>query len=566
MEGKSRAALRREKKKSKAQQRRPQQEQQPGQQQEHKQPRDQQGPDQAPAKKRRREPPAATGGSGGGSALLLPTAALPEVGAEAAAGAGEAAPSVRCIDQDAPVPGLRALGKLAADDALTSDARAAAALAWLVAPLSAEDFLEQHFERRPLLVRRRGAATAGWYRDLLSTEAIRESLRLQRLVQGEDLTVTHYDGRQRADRHAAGQRLGPRELAAALEAGSSVRLLCPQRHHDGVWYLLSALEEAFGCMVGANAYLTPAASQGFAPHYDDIDAFICQLEGRKRWRVYSFPEAEGPLPRFPSEDLTQTELPPLLLETVLEPGDLLFLPRGFVHQAETVSQQPSLHLTVSAGQNNAWADLLELLVPQALAAAAAAAPALRRSLPSDYTEFMGAAHSDRSDEEDPRRAAFRAALRHHLHRVVDEADDLLDAAADQMAKRWVSDRLPPPLTPREEAYTAEGGGGDKVLGPDSRLRLVRRGVARLVVEDGMAVLYHCMENARAHHAAPLRPLEFPLEDALAIDRLLAAYPEAVRVRDLPHPPTEDLPTKITIATALFREGILLREEQEEERK
>lgn len=52
---------------------------------------------------------------------------------------------------------------------------------------------------------------------------------------------------------------------------------------------------------------------------------------------------------------------------VLEPGDLLFLPRGFVHQAEALATsaaeaQPSLHVTLSTAQNNAWADLLELVV------------------------------------------------------------------------------------------------------------------------------------------------------------------------------------------------------------
>lgn len=34
------------------------------------------------------------------------------------------------------------------------------------------------------------------------------------------------------------------------------------------------------------SYLTPAGSQGFAPHYDDIEAFVMQLEGKKKWKLY----------------------------------------------------------------------------------------------------------------------------------------------------------------------------------------------------------------------------------------------------------------------------------------
>ena len=33
-------------------------------------------------------------------------------------------------------------------------------------------------------------------------------------------------------------------------------------------------------------YLTPAGSQGFSPHYDDIEAFVMQLEGKKKWKLY----------------------------------------------------------------------------------------------------------------------------------------------------------------------------------------------------------------------------------------------------------------------------------------
>lgn len=67
-----------------------------------------------------------------------------------------------------------------------------------------------------------------------------------------------------------------------FDAGWSVRILHPQRWSDKLWQLMSALETYFGTCMGCNAYLTPKASQGFAPHWDDIDAFIVQLEGKKR--------------------------------------------------------------------------------------------------------------------------------------------------------------------------------------------------------------------------------------------------------------------------------------------
>jgi lysine-specific demethylase/histidyl-hydroxylase NO66 len=84
----------------------------------------------------------------------------------------------------------------------------------------------------------------------------------------------------------------------------------------------------FGCFVGANLYLTPPDSQGFAPHYDDIEAFILQLEGKKHWRIY-LPPTECKLARFSSRDFKEGEdnLGTPVMEVVLEPGDILYFPR-----------------------------------------------------------------------------------------------------------------------------------------------------------------------------------------------------------------------------------------------
>ena len=116
------------------------------------------------------------------------------------------------------------------------------------------------------------------------------------------------------------------ELWSNFESGCTIRLLCPHKYNDSIQSLLSMLEIEWGCMAGANAYLTPKSSQGFSPHYDDIDAFCLQLQGSKRWKVYN-PIMK--LPRTSSEDFTSEDLEGMkpALDVTLNEGDLLYMPR-----------------------------------------------------------------------------------------------------------------------------------------------------------------------------------------------------------------------------------------------
>jgi hypothetical protein len=106
--------------------------------------------------------------------------------------------------------------------------------------------------------------------------------------------------------------------------------------------------------VGANAYLTPPHARGFPAHFDAHDVFVLQLEGTKHWSVYP-PAMAAPLPDqwFPVHG-KPLGLP--LYEVALQAGDLLYIPRGYVHEART-STCASLHLTVGVDALT-WLDLL----------------------------------------------------------------------------------------------------------------------------------------------------------------------------------------------------------------
>lgn len=72
------------------------------------------------------------------------------------------------------------------------------------------------------------------------------------------------------------------------------------------------------------------------------------------------------LPRYSSRNLSREELGKPIKQLTLEAGDMLYFPRGFIHEACTDASSHSLHITVSIYQNTAYVDLLEKLLPEAL--------------------------------------------------------------------------------------------------------------------------------------------------------------------------------------------------------
>lgn len=60
-----------------------------------------------------------------------------------------------------------------------------------------------------------------------------------------------------------------------------------------------------------------------------------------------------------TENFDGAEIGEPILEVVLEAGDLLYFPRGFIHQGDCLPDAHSLHITISSYQKNSWGDLLQ---------------------------------------------------------------------------------------------------------------------------------------------------------------------------------------------------------------
>ncbi|PMQ13999.1 putative ribosomal oxygenase [Pseudomonas sp. AD21] len=93
-----------------------------------------------------------------------------------------------------------------------------------------------------------------------------------------------------------------------------------------------------------NGYLAFNPQAAFGNHWDCHDVFAIQLVGRKRWRIYP-PTFELPMPGQTSKEFKSECSETPVLDTVLEAGDLLYVPRGWWHSAIAVGE-PTFHVAV----------------------------------------------------------------------------------------------------------------------------------------------------------------------------------------------------------------------------
>lgn len=223
--------------------------------------------------------------------------------------------------------------------------------AQFIAPLDPVSFRADCFGRRPVHVRGGGSARSG----LLPWKRFNEVLAIAPYWNEDSLKV-YFRSRaalrenycDTADlRAGASAPVNPAKVKALLGLGASLvanhlHRVCPE-----VGRAVAMLEREFSARSFANVYCSFRGVQAFQTHFDLHDVFAVQAEGTKTWRVYES-RADNPVaPVPPGEEwekwLVETR-GKLLFEAEMQPGDLLYLPRGQYHDALT-GAEASLHVT-----------------------------------------------------------------------------------------------------------------------------------------------------------------------------------------------------------------------------
>ena len=219
-----------------------------------------------------------------------------------------------------------------------------------VAPLGGERFLAEHWGERPLHVR---AAERGrkpvidWarFRALLAVRSHWSEANINLILNSRPVGRDHFMEPAAA---AGGGLADPNKVAAFLAMGASLVANSVEQIAPEIRALTAMLSERFGATANANLYCSFGGIQAFDSHFDPHEVFALHCEGEKTWRIYEN-RADAPLAATTGSNTLQHRIDQLkggvLMEVRMRPGDLLYIPRGYFHDA-LASSEASLHVTL----------------------------------------------------------------------------------------------------------------------------------------------------------------------------------------------------------------------------
>ncbi|HYF06335.1 MAG TPA: cupin domain-containing protein [Acetobacteraceae bacterium] len=220
-------------------------------------------------------------------------------------------------------------------------------LADLLAPMSPEQFFAEYYDRQPLHLQGKASKFAhvlSWRQinRLLDMSHIWTDHSLKLVLDGTPIPAAQYCTRATTREAMQGLQPDAARVQDWVKRGASVVMNDVDSLTPGLAAVSDALEAAGLGKAQANVYVSWQSHKAFAAHYDTHDVWAVQVEGEKSWNVWEG-RAEYPIghPAFRSltQDHHERAKGRLRAKVTLKTGDLLYLPRGWYHDA--LAEAPS---------------------------------------------------------------------------------------------------------------------------------------------------------------------------------------------------------------------------------
>lgn len=422
-----------------------------------------------------------------------------------------------------------------------------------IAPVTRDEFFSTYWEKKPLLIQRSDPNVQSYYRSLFPMQDLKLASG-QGIYYSRDVNLCKCKDGKKVLLPRRGKANYTEIMKDFRNAKATIQFHQPQRYNDKLWQIMEKLECFFGTLVGCNVYITPSGSQGLPAHHDDVEVFILQVEGEKHWRLY---EPIVPLAReYDVAPVDKVKTP--THDFLLKEGDMLYFPRGVVHEADTpAGSSHSTHVTISTYQNISWADYVQDLMPALLHDGAKENVDLRKGIPLQQLLCLG-----------PTSAG--STLAGLLKDLANRLEGGCQLRSCEMLRDFMGSRLPPYVKDGAPLNKETGNTKKSVHPPNlnSTIRLQYQDYAAITVDhvpkmldptdELMIYVFHALNNNRESHmvsdteeSPPVSGLRFPLSHMNALKAIWES--KLLHVNDLP---LEDDHDKVNLAISLWTEGLI----------
>ncbi len=222
----------------------------------------------------------------------------------------------------------------------------------LLRPVTPDQFRAEYVGRKPLHIpaagdgRKAGILTWADLNRLLGQAALwtADHLRLMRNYVAVPPDQYCYPV---ATPHGEVMRPWAQKVEVFLSAGASLIANDVLTVHEPLLKIGETLARTFAANIGANIYCSFQGVQAFGTHFDNHDVVVVQTGGTKVWNLYEN-RADNPVEHLPDDAATrrwfEQSRGPLMQQVTMQAGDVLYLPRGWYHDA-LATDGPSLHVT-----------------------------------------------------------------------------------------------------------------------------------------------------------------------------------------------------------------------------
>ena len=199
----------------------------------------------------------------------------------------------------------------------------------LLGNMSAQQFLSEYWQKKPLLVRKAVPEVASYCDpDQLAGLSLEENIESRLIIGSENDGANNWKLQKGPFDEKTFSQLPDKEWTLLVQA---VNFYLPQftelmNKFDFIphWRVDDLMA----------SFAAPGGSVG--PHFDNYDVFLIQASGQRRWFVGETCDASTPLLKHPKlrllKNFTQTD------EWLLNPGDMLYLPPRMAHYGIAVDE------------------------------------------------------------------------------------------------------------------------------------------------------------------------------------------------------------------------------------